>query len=48
MAERAKELKASADKAEGEGAVLAKIAEMGEPDRSMAKRRLRVGARMKP
>jgi hypothetical protein len=38
MKERAKELKASADKAEGENAVLEKIAEMGEPDRSMAER----------
>jgi uncharacterized protein YdhG (YjbR/CyaY superfamily) len=42
MKERAKELKAAAradqDKAEGENAVLAKIAEMSEPDRSMAER----------
>ncbi|MEW6404245.1 MAG: hypothetical protein AB1649_20805 [Chloroflexota bacterium] len=42
MKERAKELKAEAradkDKAEGESAVLAKIAEMPEPDRSMAQR----------
>ena len=42
MKERAKELKAEAraskDKAEGESAVLEKIAEMPEPDRSMAKR----------
>lgn len=42
MKERAKELKAEAraskDRAEGEAAVLAKIAEMPEPDRSMAKR----------
>ena len=42
MKERAKELKAEAradkDKAEGESAVLAKIAEMPEPDRAMAKR----------
>ena len=42
MKERAKELKAEAradrDKADGEGAVLAKIAEMPEPDRAMAKR----------
>ena len=42
MKERAQELKAAAradkDKAEGENAVLAKIAEMPEPDRSMAKR----------
>ncbi len=36
MRERVKELKA--DKADGESAVLAKIAEMPEPDRSMAKR----------
>jgi len=42
MKERAKELKAEAraskDKAEGENAVLAKIAEMPEPDRAMAQR----------
>ena len=42
MKERAKELKAEArankDRAEGESALLAKIAEMQEPDRSMAKR----------
>jgi uncharacterized protein YdhG (YjbR/CyaY superfamily) len=42
MKERTKELKAEArmdkDKAEGERAVLAKIAEMQEPDRSMAER----------
>jgi uncharacterized protein YdhG (YjbR/CyaY superfamily) len=38
MKERAQELKAAADKAEGESAVLAKIAEMPEPDRAMAKR----------
>jgi len=42
MKERARELKAEArankDKAEGESAVLAKIAEMPEPDRSMAER----------
>ena len=42
MKERAKELKAEAraskDKAEGENAVLAKIAEMPEPDRLMAER----------
>ncbi len=36
MKERAQELKA--DKADGEGAVLAKIAEMPKPDRAMAKR----------
>ena len=42
MKERAKELKAEArankDKADGESAVLAKIAEMQEPDRAMAER----------
>jgi uncharacterized protein YdhG (YjbR/CyaY superfamily) len=42
MKERAKELKAEArankDKAEGESAVLAKIAEMPEPDHAMAQR----------
>jgi uncharacterized protein YdhG (YjbR/CyaY superfamily) len=42
MKERAKELKAEArankDKADGESAVLAKIAEMPEPDRAMARR----------
>jgi uncharacterized protein YdhG (YjbR/CyaY superfamily) len=42
MKERAQELKAAAradkDKAEGENAVLAKIAEMPEPERSMARR----------
>ena len=42
MKERAKELKAEArmnkDRAEGENALLAKIAEMPEPDRSMAER----------
>jgi uncharacterized protein YdhG (YjbR/CyaY superfamily) len=36
MKERIKELKA--DEADGEGAVLAKIAKMQEPDRAMAKR----------
>ncbi|HJY24499.1 MAG TPA: DUF1801 domain-containing protein [Actinomycetes bacterium] len=36
--ERAKELKAVANKADEESAVLAKIAEMPEPDRTMAKR----------
>jgi hypothetical protein len=36
MKERAKELKA--DKADGESAVLAKIAEMPEPDRAMGER----------
>ena len=38
MKERARELKAAGDKAAGERALLAKIAEMPEPDRSMAKR----------
>jgi uncharacterized protein YdhG (YjbR/CyaY superfamily) len=38
MKERARELKAEAQKADGERAVLAKIAEMPEPDRSMAER----------
>ena len=38
MKERARELKAAANKADGENAVLEKIAEMAEPDRSMAKR----------
>jgi uncharacterized protein YdhG (YjbR/CyaY superfamily) len=38
MKERVKELKAAADKADGESAVLAKIAEMPIPDREMAKR----------
>ncbi len=38
MKERAQELKAEAQKAEGESAVLAKIAEMPEPDRAMAER----------
>jgi uncharacterized protein YdhG (YjbR/CyaY superfamily) len=38
MRERAKELKAEAQKADGERAVLAKIAEMPGPDRSMAER----------
>src|SRR5690348_9372667 len=38
MKERAKELKASADRTEGEKAVLEKIAEMTEPDRSLAER----------
>ena len=39
MKERARELKGErAGKADGESAVLAKIAEMSEPDRSMAKR----------
>jgi hypothetical protein len=38
MKERARELKAEAEKADGESAVLAKIAEMPETDRTMAKR----------
>jgi uncharacterized protein YdhG (YjbR/CyaY superfamily) len=38
MKERARELKAEAHKADAEAAVLAKIAEMPEPDRSMAER----------
>jgi uncharacterized protein YdhG (YjbR/CyaY superfamily) len=38
MKERAQELKAEAEKAEGEEAVLAKIDEMQEPDRTMAER----------
>ncbi|MGH2582947.1 MAG: iron chaperone [Anaerolineales bacterium] len=40
MKERVRELKAEArgDKADGESAVLAKIAQMPEPDRAMAKR----------
>ncbi|MCL4396653.1 MAG: DUF1801 domain-containing protein [Chloroflexi bacterium] len=38
MKERVKELKAAADKTDGESAVLAKIAELSEPDRTMAKR----------
>jgi uncharacterized protein YdhG (YjbR/CyaY superfamily) len=38
MKERARELKADATKADGESAVLAKIAEMPEPDRAMAER----------
>ena len=38
MKERAQELKAAAGKAEGESALLAKVAEMPEPDRAMAKR----------
>jgi len=36
--ERVRETKAAEDKADGESAVLAKIAEMVEPDRAMAKR----------
>jgi uncharacterized protein YdhG (YjbR/CyaY superfamily) len=38
MRERAQELKAATNRAEGERAVLAKIAEMPEPDRAMAER----------
>ena len=38
MKERHQELKAAADKADGESAVLAKIAEMPAPERAMAKR----------
>jgi uncharacterized protein YdhG (YjbR/CyaY superfamily) len=38
MKERAQELKAEARKADGESAVLAKIAEMPAPDRAIAKR----------
>jgi uncharacterized protein YdhG (YjbR/CyaY superfamily) len=38
MKERAQELKAAAKKEDGESAVLAKIAEMSEPDRAMAER----------
>jgi len=38
MRERAKELKAEARKADGEKALLAKVAEMPEPDRVMAER----------
>ena len=38
MKERARELKASEDRAAGESDLLAKIAEMQEPDRSMAER----------
>ena len=38
MKERAAELKATADKADGERAVLAKIAEMADPDRALGER----------
>jgi uncharacterized protein YdhG (YjbR/CyaY superfamily) len=38
MRERAQELKAEARKADGESAVLAKIAEMPKPDRAMGER----------
>jgi len=37
MKERVQELKAGADKVEGESAVLAKIAEMPEPDRALGR-----------
>jgi hypothetical protein len=36
--ERVKEIQAAADEADGESAVLAKIAEMADPDRTIAKR----------
>ena len=38
MKERVKELKAHAEKADGESAVLAKIAKMAKPDRAMGER----------
>ena len=38
MKDRVKELKAAADEAEGESAVLAKIAELPEKDRALARR----------
>jgi len=38
MKDRVQELKAAADKADGENDVLAKIAELPAPDRAMAKR----------
>src|SRR5688500_7054246 len=38
MKERARELKAEAQRADGESALLAKIAEMPEPERAMAKK----------
>lgn len=38
MKERAQELKAEARKADGESALLAKLAEMPEPDRAMGER----------
>ena len=38
MKERAQELKAEARRADGESALLAKVAEMPEPDRALAKR----------
>ena len=38
MKDRVRELKVAADEAEGESAVLAKIAELPGPDRAMAKR----------
>jgi len=38
MKDRVKEMKAAADKADGESEVIAKIAELPEPDRAMGKR----------
>ncbi|HYM49135.1 MAG TPA: DUF1801 domain-containing protein, partial [Candidatus Limnocylindrales bacterium] len=38
MKDRVQEMKGAADKADGESAVLAKIAELPEPDRSTARR----------
>ena len=38
MKDRVQEMKAAADKADGESAVLAKIAEMPEPDRAIGER----------
>src|ERR1700682_4288125 len=38
MKARVQELRAAADKADGESALLAKLAEMPEPDRAMGKR----------
>ncbi len=38
MRDRVKEMKAAADEADGEGAVLAKIAELPEQDRALGKR----------
>jgi uncharacterized protein YdhG (YjbR/CyaY superfamily) len=38
MKERARELKAEKERADGESALLAKVAEMPKPDRAMAKR----------
>ena len=42
MKERAAELKAEARKADGESALLAKVAEMEQPDRAMAERLHRI------